>query len=279
MPTGDLNFVRRGTGEPLVLLHGMGHRWQAWEPVLDDLAAAHDVIAVDLPGFGLSALPADGLAGGMTSMRNELAAFLDRLGIHRPHLAGNSLGGAIALEMAAAGRAASATAFSPAGFFARGHRVRALAILATMRAGTVLPEPVLRTALRARPVRALSFGPLMTHPHRLGTERMVADALALRRARGFRPMVRAGGDYSFTGTPACPVTVAWAADDLILPRSQAAIAESRLPHARHIMLPGCGHVPMSDDPGLVAEAIVATTSLAGVEDRDGERFRPSSSNS
>lgn len=265
MPAAELNFVRRGSGAPLVLLHGIGHRWQAWEPVLDDLAAAHDVIAVDLPGFGRSPLPADGLAGGMASLVRELGAFLDRLGVDRPHVAGNSLGGAIALELAAAGRAASATAFSPAGFFARGHRTRAVAILSTLRLNTLLPTPVLRPALRARTVRTLGFGALMTRPERLTVDRMVADALALRRARGFGPMVLASRHYSFTGTPACPVTIAWAARDRVLPPSGAAVAASRLPDARHVTLPECGHVPMSDDPGLVAETILETA-RAGTEE-------------
>lgn len=258
MPAAELNFVRHGAGPPLLLLHGIGHRWQAWEPVLDELAAVHDVIAVDLPGFGQSPLPADRLAGGMASMLKELGGFLDRLGVDRPHMAGNSLGGAIALELAAAGRAASATALSPVGFFARGHRTRALAILSALRLNTFLPVNVLRPALRTRAVRTLGFGPLMTRPGRLTVERMVADALAMRRGRGFGPMVRASRHYSFTGTPTCPVTIAWAAGDRILPPSEAAVAASRLPAARHVTLAGCGHVPMTDDPRLVAETILAT---------------------
>lgn len=259
MPAGELNFVRRGTGQPLLLLHGIGHRWQAWEPVLDDLAGVHDVIAIDLPGFGGSPLPADGLAGGTPSILVELIAFLDRLGVDRPHVAGNSLGGAVALEMAAAGRAASATAFSPAGFFARGHRARAGAILSALRLTTFVPTPVLRQVLRARTIRTMSFGPLVTRPERFTVDRMVGDALALRRARGFRPMLRASRHYSFTGTPACPVTIAWSARDRILPPSEAAVAASRLPDARHVTLPGCGHVPMSDDPRAVVDTILATS--------------------
>lgn len=265
MPATELNFVRRGRGQPLLLLHGIGHRWQAWEPVLGELAAAHDVIAVDLPGFGHSPLPADKLAGGMASMRRELEAFIDRLGIDRPHVAGNSLGGALALELAAAGRAASVTAFSPAGFFRRRHRVRALAILSALRANTLLPELVLHTALRSGMIRRLSFGPLMTKPDRLTVDRMVGDALALRRARGFHAMAAAARHYSYTGTPTCPVTIAWAAGDRILPPSEAAVAADRLPDARHVMLSGCGHVPMSDDPALVAETILSTTAWAGTQ--------------
>jgi len=48
----QLNHARRGSGPPLVLLHGIGHHWRAWDPVLARLAARHDVIAANLPGFG-----------------------------------------------------------------------------------------------------------------------------------------------------------------------------------------------------------------------------------
>ncbi|GFJ91813.1 alpha/beta fold hydrolase [Phytohabitans rumicis] len=106
-------YERRGAGEPLVLLHGIGHHWRAWTPVLDRLAAQHDVIAIDLPGFGASPLPADGAPTSMARAVDGVAAFVADLGVGRPHVAGNSLGGAIALELAAAGLVSSATALSP----------------------------------------------------------------------------------------------------------------------------------------------------------------------
>jgi pimeloyl-ACP methyl ester carboxylesterase len=65
--------------------------------------------------------------------------------------------------------------------------------------------------------------------------------------------------YTFTGTPKCPVTIAWSAGDRILPPSEAAIATARVPDAQQVILPECGHVPMSDAPNLVAETILATT--------------------
>ncbi|MFD1048194.1 alpha/beta fold hydrolase, partial [Kibdelosporangium lantanae] len=71
----EINYERRGSGTPLVLLHGIGHRWQAWEPVLDRLALHHDVIAVDLPGFGLSpSLPEPYSVDAATTYAGQLAA-------------------------------------------------------------------------------------------------------------------------------------------------------------------------------------------------------------
>ena len=111
----DLNYVRSGpaagTGRhSLVLLHGIGSRWQMWVPVLDLLSATNDVLALDLPGFGDSPpLPAE-FEPGAGGLAQAVGGFLTGLGIERPHVAGNSLGGWVALEMARRGEVSSVTA-------------------------------------------------------------------------------------------------------------------------------------------------------------------------
>jgi pimeloyl-ACP methyl ester carboxylesterase len=254
-----VNAVRRGAGPPLLLLHGIGHRWQAWEPVLDRLAEVHEVIALDLPGFGESPMPADGMPLDMPSTVARFPGLLAELGVVRPHVAGNSLGGAIALELAAAGLAASVTAIAPAGFYTAAERRRALAILAVLRANTFLPAPVVRAVLRSPAMRAVCFGRLVAHPSRLSVERAVGDALAMRRGKAYRPVARSARRYLFAGTPGVPVTIAWGTKDRILLPREAQRARERLPDARHVELPGCGHVPMGDDPELVASVILETT--------------------
>jgi pimeloyl-ACP methyl ester carboxylesterase len=264
LPRLRVNHIRQGTGEPLVLVHGIGHRWQAWTPVLDRLAAHHDVIAIDLPGFGESPVPPGGMPRGMAAIVAMMAGYFAAEGLDRPHVAGYSLGGAIALELAVAGQARSATAFSPAGFFTEAERRRTLATLRLMRASTFLPAPLIRRSMRLAAFRAFCYAPLLAHPRRLDYQRAVEDALALRRGRGFRPVARSSRGYRFgAGTPPVPVplTVAWGAKDRILPPHQAERARALLPEARHVALPGCGHVPMSDDPDLVADLILQTTRL------------------
>ncbi|MFC4337825.1 alpha/beta fold hydrolase [Salininema proteolyticum] len=257
-----LNHHRTGRGEPLLLLHGIGHRWQAWEPVIDLLAAHHEVIAVDLPGFGRSPVPPEGMPATMDKAVAAVRRYLEENGIERPHAAGNSLGGGIALELAAADVAASATALSPAGFFTPEEARAGLRRLTAMRASTYFPNPLLSLALRVPTVRNSSFGQIHTRPEALDHRRLVGDALSLRRGRGFRPVKRTGPSYVFLGRPSVPVTVAWAEHDRILPIAQAERARERLPEARHVTLSGCGHVPMGDDPEAVAKAILTTTGAA-----------------
>jgi pimeloyl-ACP methyl ester carboxylesterase len=269
----ELVHERRGSGPPLVLLHGLGHHWRAWEPVLDRLADRHEVIAVDLPGFGASVLPPGQVPADMPEVVTAVAAFLARFGLDRPHVAGNSFGGAIALELACAGLVSSATALAPAGFCTRLELRWAIGVLRAHRLAAHLPEPVLRTAVRTRPVRALSFGMIVAKPGRLQPEAALRDALALRHGKGFRTVARAGRTYAFGGRPDVPVTVAWGTRDRVLLYRQADRARRHLPHARHVTLHGCGHVPMNDDPELVASVILETTAAA-VGERPAGTGRP-----
>ena len=103
-----LNYYRAGSGEPLVLIHGLGLRWQTWEPVLPRLTAERDVVVIDLPGFADSPPPPPGAPASIASLSRLVGEFLDQLGLERPHVAGNSLGGWLSLELAQLGRARSA---------------------------------------------------------------------------------------------------------------------------------------------------------------------------
>jgi pimeloyl-ACP methyl ester carboxylesterase len=257
-----VNQIRRGSGEPLVLIHGIGHRWQAWEPVLDVLSPHHEVIAIDLPGFGDSPVPEGGMPRDMASSVVQIADYLAAQGLQRPHVAGNSLGGAIALELAAAGVAASATAFSPAGFYTEAERRRALRILHTMRANTFLLAPVMKVGLRVQSIKAISLSAVVADPSRIAGERAYEDALAMRRGRGFRPVARCSLAYRFEGSPKVPVSVGWGAKDRIFGAHQLDRVRERIPHAHLELLDGCGHVPMSDAPDRVASLILRTTGVA-----------------
>ncbi|MBW8483022.1 alpha/beta fold hydrolase [Actinomadura parmotrematis] len=253
----DIVFERRGSGPPLVLLHGIGHRWQAWEPVLDRLAAHRDVIAVDLPGFGASPpLPA-GTPYTLDAALTVLAKAFADLGLDRPHIAGNSLGGLFSLEAADRGLVSSATALSPAGFFNALELRYATAVLRASRLAANVPDAVLDGLARSPRRRAAMFGMIYGRPHLLDAAVLAADARAMRDAAGFEPTLRAGRATRFLGACAdVPVTLAWGTRDRLLRASQAVRAQQRLPHARFVWLKDCGHVPMGDDPDLVAKVLL-----------------------
>jgi pimeloyl-ACP methyl ester carboxylesterase len=258
-------YHREGTGSPLLLLHGIGHHWQAWQPVLPALAERHEVIAVDLPGFGASPALPPGSSYQLDSVVPVLGAVCAELGIERPHVAGNSLGGLLALELGRRGLARSVTALSPAGFWKPWERRYAFALLLSMRLGARTMSPRLVERLAATPGgRALLLGTIYTHPGRRTPAEAVAETAALRSATGFTPTLTAGRNVRFTGdVPDIPVTVGWgAADRLLLPR-QADRVLREIPRARVVRLPSSGHVPMNDAPALVADTILTTCAAAG----------------
>ncbi|MDQ4040208.1 MAG: alpha/beta fold hydrolase, partial [Actinomycetota bacterium] len=121
---------RCGSGEPLVLIHGIGSQRQVWGPVMDRLTPQREVVALDLPGFGDSPVAPDAELTPAGHAR-YVAALLDELGLKRPHVAGNSLGGGVALELARMGRARSATGLSPVGFWTERERAYSEAVLRT----------------------------------------------------------------------------------------------------------------------------------------------------
>ena len=261
--TTHLATTRKGSGEPLVLLHGIGHRRQAWNPVLDRLAESYDVIAVDLAGFGESEPYPPGVDYSMDNACRILEENFREWGISRPHVVGNSLGGAIALELGARGLARSVTALSPAGFFrGLGDRLQALALLLLLRVSAMAPMPVLRTVSRSPLGRRVAGLSLYSHPERFDNEAVLGDAIALKQARAFEGTLKAGVRYRFTSPVPVPTTIAWATRDRILPFGQSALAQERLPRARHVALPHCGHVPMVDDPDLVVRVIDNTITEA-----------------
>ncbi|MQY05637.1 alpha/beta fold hydrolase [Actinomadura macrotermitis] len=253
----DIVFERRGSGAPLVLLHGIGHRWQAWKPVMDRLAAERDVIAVDLPGFGMSPPLPEGTPYTLDSAMESLAGAFAHLGLDRPHIAGNSLGGLFSLEAADRGLVSSATALSPAGFFNAAELRYAMSVLRASRMGARVPDAVLQQLARSPRRRKALFGMIYGRPDLLEVEELVADARAMRTAIGFEPTLRAGRDTRFLGSCAdVPVTIGWGVNDRVLLPRQAIRAQRRLPNARFVWLEGCGHVPMGDDPELVAKVLL-----------------------
>jgi pimeloyl-ACP methyl ester carboxylesterase len=259
-----LAYERHGTGPPLVLLHGLGHRRQAWNAVLPLLTSDRTVIAVDLPGHGDSPPLVAAGRPAVRAMAEELFALFGELELDRPHVAGNSLGGALALIAGANGLASTVTGLSPAGFWAHRWELRYVkTIFVTAQVAGQVARPLVPALVRSPTGRRVIDGAFVSRPSRMPAEQALADSAAFLKAHDAVYAVLADG-ITFTQTvPAdVPVTIAWGAKDRLLPPRQVRGARQRLPHARFVALPGCGHVPMTDDPELVARVLLDGSAAA-----------------
>jgi len=247
-------------------VHGLTHRRQAWYPVLDRLVEHRRVFLIDLPGHGESSDLV--ITGGdvQGSLRRALTDFMDLVGLERPHIAGNSLGGRIALEAAADGLVRSATTLSPAAFWYGG--LDFLYVRNAFRALTAsarVLRPVSPLLTRFGTTRHLLLSPIATHGERLPAAGVMNDMRGMRRALPAMRTIFPAAEPFHRAIPAdIPVTIAWGAKDHILLPYQARIAARRIPGARHLWLPDCGHVPMADDPALVARVLLEGSRPAGV---------------
>jgi len=241
-----------------VLLHGVGHRRQAWSAVLDQLTPHRDVILVDLPGHGDSPpLTANGRPA-LLALLDEVTGLFDELGLERPSVAGNSLGGRLALEAGAAGRAATVTALSPAGFWRRDSEMiygrMVFGIMQFAGARTLGLAPVLA---RSAAGRALLYAMVVSKPSRMSPEQAAGDMQAFVAAREALGLILADMNRFTARIPAgIPVTIGWGTSDRLLPFRQSKAATAWLPQAQLVRLPGCGHVPMTDDPAAVADLLL-----------------------
>ena len=262
-----LDQHRGGSGEPLVLLHGIGHTWRGWKPMLPRLERDFDVLAVDLPGFGCSApLPA-GSEAHPEALADAVEQELDRAGFETAHLAGNSLGGWIALDLARRGRARTVTAISPAGLQHAREKQWGAAILRGMRwiARNAPPPPGL---LRNPVTRTLCAGPSVGRPWRYDPDELVEHTGYFADAPGFEatlPTTFARQPRGLTELDV-PVLILWGTLDLILLPRQGRRFERLIPNAQLRYLRGLGHVPMSDDPKLLADAITEFAAKSGAPD-------------
>jgi len=254
-----LAFHRTGTGPPLVLLHGIGSSHRAWSPVVDALADHFDVIAVDLPGFGESPPLATGVEPHPAALAGAVDTFLDGLGIVGPVVAGHSLGGWVALELAEVRPTAAVALISPAGLWPGSTPLYNRLSLQATRWLTRHWGKQLSRLVNHRFGRALLLCQTVGRPSRISPDLARAMVWDMATSPGFDATLEATLDRHYLAGPPgldVPITVAFGSRDLLL-RRRSRHVEQLPPGARLETLAGCGHVPMSDDPRAVAALITA----------------------
>jgi pimeloyl-ACP methyl ester carboxylesterase len=261
-------------GEPLVLLHGVGESVVGWRPVHHELSKDYDVIAIDLPGFGHSpGLPA-GVTPTAAALADAVEGELDRLGVVQFHVAGYSLGARVALELATRGRTHSVIAIAPDGLGTPLERVHQAAALLSGRALATLLAPIATPVAATGAGRSLFFAMERSRPWQLPAEDARQLLLDFAEAPGFHGTVHA----AMVDVPTrldritCPVLFLQGTNDpLVSMQSPRFLAFVR--HAQLRWLPGLSHVPISDDPRLVASLMLRFLTTA-TDKREHDRRLP-----
>jgi pimeloyl-ACP methyl ester carboxylesterase len=254
---------------PLVLLHPVLLSGIVWQDVAPLLSSYHQVFTPTLLGH----------SGGPQVQRRPATiwdvidaaeAYLDENGLQRPHLAGNSLGGFVAIELARRGRASTVCALSPAGFWsaepglptraAAGRKVHKIAAMSR------LAVPVGPLIFKSAVVRRISLRFLNSarHGDRVPADKLVELTRIIVACSVGREVLSTDEEQVAPLDPLpCPITIAWSEKDSLLPlATYGAVARQRLPAATFEILPDVDHVPMLDDPQLVARTILAVTGAA-----------------
>ncbi|MCU1646619.1 MAG: dehH [Nocardia sp.] len=252
-----LNHHRSGSGDPLVLVHGVGSRWQVWAPIIDTLAESFEVIAVDLPGFGGSEpLPNT----TVSTLADALVDFLAAEGIENPHLAGNSMGGGIVLDLAARGLARSVTAYSPIAFWDTAGRVWCQQSLGRAKTLTRVLGPAVPAILGNAAGRTTFLSLIFGKPWAVDPQVCVDTVEGMLGAQGFDAALASFTGFRLpdrTALESIPITIAWGSRDILLTyATQARRAREVLPGARHVTLHGSGHTPFYDDPAGCARLLL-----------------------
>src|SRR5438067_1985118 len=254
-------LYRAGSGEPVLLLHGFTGTWHHWLPLLEPLAARYEVVAPTLAGHdGGPPFPPD-CDITFSQGADSLERHLDELGVGSVHIVGNSMGGALALELAKRGRARSVVALAPAGGWSDGDgetarlaRFFARQLRVTRAAAPRLPAMMCRPRSRRLALRdAMYRGERLTPSEALDlAHRSIRCEIADRAIAGLRSgRTRALSDLDRISSP---VLLASPQFDRILPPARHAPRfRSEIPGVEARTLVGCGHVPMWDDtPMLVS---------------------------
>jgi pimeloyl-ACP methyl ester carboxylesterase len=263
MPELSPARYRAGEGEPVVLIHGFTATWRCWLPVIPELVARYDVLAPTLTGHDGGPAVEPGQSHDIAAAGDHVERELDAQGVETAHLVGNSLGGALALELAKRGRARSVVALSPGGGWhlgdPEGERIekffrRQLKI-------TRMSEKRLEKIMRRPVLRRVALRDIVRRGELIPPSEAVAMAKSSIRCTVVEDVfeaIRSGtGLARDLDRIAVPTLVAWAEHDRVLPLDKHAPRfRNEIPGVAFRLLPGVGHVPMSDDPRLVVDTIV-----------------------
>lgn len=257
-----MNHVRRGSGTPLLLVHGLGAGWRSWLPIMEALADRREVIAVDLPGFGETPpLPGE---VSIATLTDAVVDFIREQGLEGVATAGQSMGGRMVLELARRGVGGDTVALDPGGFWSDRERQ---VFSATLRPSIALVRAMratLPTLLDSRAGRTALLAQLSARPWALSRDTVLPDVRGLADAPSTGAAMNAltkgpKQQGAPAGTAPGRVTIGWGRRDLVTVPRQAARATELFPDAVLHWFEKCGHFPQWDAPDEAARLILDGT--------------------
>jgi len=250
--------TRQGSGAPLVLVHGLGARWQSWQPLIPALAAERELVLVDLPGHG-QAEPLDGLT--LDRLVDDLHEHLEEQGLGDADLVGSSMGARMVLELARRGAGRHVVALDPGGFWTPAER----AVFGTsVRASFALVRalrPALPALTRSAAGRTALLPQFSPRPWSVPADVALTDLQSIAGTPALFETLQAlldGGVQTGGPTPG-RVVLGWGRRDRVTLARQAARAQQAFPHAELHWFERCGHFPTWDRPAETVDVVLAAT--------------------
>jgi pimeloyl-ACP methyl ester carboxylesterase len=251
-----VRYVRAGQGDRVLLLHGFASSIYSWKDVIADLSRDHEVVGLDMPPFGASAVPPSPSA---EMYRRLVVAALDHLQWPHATVIGNSLGGAVAVVAAAQhpARVDHLVLVDSAGYnFAPADRPALLRVAGAPFLGPVLGHLPVRREVVTLGLKQVFYDDAKVTPERI--DEYVAPLLRPGALAASQALLRGGMDLGFPGVIAgvkAPTLVIWGEDDTWIPPAHAQLFARDIPGARVAMIPQCGHVPQEERPDEVVRNI------------------------
>ncbi|MDO7847552.1 alpha/beta fold hydrolase [Hymenobacter sp. M29] len=267
-----MNYIRRGAGKPLLLLHGIGGSWRSWQTIIEDLAAEREVIAVDLPGFGNT----PPLAGPVTigTLADAVTDFLRAQNLLGIDAVGSSMGARLVLELARRGGVLGAVVSLDPGGFWQGWEIPVFyhSVAVSTKLVRAL-QPAMPFLTGNAVTRTALFAQFSAHPWQLPAHVALDEMRSFAHAPSFDELLRnlAYGEVQ-QGAPAgsmrTPLVIGWGRQDRVCLTRQAPRALEKFPDARLYWFENCGHFPQWDQPAETVRLILAATSGEDFRDAD-----------
>jgi len=257
-----MHHIRRGTGKPLLLIHGLGGSWREWTPILDALAAEREVIALDLPGFGdTPPLPGE---VSIATLADAVTAFLDAHHLTGVDVVGSSMGARLVLELARRGVVGAVVSLDPGGFWRGWERTFfGTSVGLSIRLIRLL-QPLMPLLTGNAVGRTLLFAQFSAHPWRLSPKVTLAEMRGFAASPSIDELLRqlVSGPTQQGMAPGAahgPITIGWGRQDHVCLPLQARRAAELFPDARVHWFGHSGHFPQWDVPEDAARLILAST--------------------